>query len=179
MIGFSVPRKLEQVEHPVTEWIAEINLPAAQVAVGTGIPLWQIPGIILPDLGVSRSIGYVYMKDVQFNREPLNAKYRLSDLKKIDKKVRHHFHDDIAVRVTSEDPDDGFKPISGKVQIDMVRGGPGSYSLKMNQSEIGAEIHTLRDGGLLSWPKFCNKCKELRWMHLLTLHVSNINIILL
>ena len=33
-----------QVEHPVTEWIAEINLPAAQVAVGMGIPLWQIPG---------------------------------------------------------------------------------------------------------------------------------------
>lgn len=35
------------MEHPVTEWIAEINLPAAQVAVGMGIPLWQIPGIIL------------------------------------------------------------------------------------------------------------------------------------
>ncbi|KAJ8762694.1 hypothetical protein K2173_011174 [Erythroxylum novogranatense] len=34
-----------QVEHPVTEWIAEINLPAAQVAVGMGIPLWQIPEI--------------------------------------------------------------------------------------------------------------------------------------
>jgi len=34
------------VEHPVTEWIAEINLPAAQVAVGMGIPLWQIPGMI-------------------------------------------------------------------------------------------------------------------------------------
>lgn len=33
-----------QVEHPVTEWIAEINLPAAQVIVGMGIPLWQIPG---------------------------------------------------------------------------------------------------------------------------------------
>ncbi|MCI30600.1 acetyl-CoA carboxylase, partial [Trifolium medium] len=33
------------VEHPVTEWIAEINLPAAQVAVGMGIPLWQIPGV--------------------------------------------------------------------------------------------------------------------------------------
>ncbi|KAI7984320.1 Acetyl-CoA carboxylase 1 [Camellia lanceoleosa] len=108
----------------------------------------------------------------------------------------------VAVRVTSEDPDDGFKPTSGKVQelsfkskpnvwayfsvkasdykdnkihtgwldnriamrvrakrppwylsvvggalyIDMVRGGPGSYRLKMNQSEIEAEIHTLRDG---------------------------------
>ena len=33
------------VEHPVTEWIAEVNLPAAQVAVGMGIPLWQIPEI--------------------------------------------------------------------------------------------------------------------------------------
>jgi len=37
------------VEHPVTEWIAEINLPAAQVAVGMGIPLWQIAGMTLMD----------------------------------------------------------------------------------------------------------------------------------
>ena len=28
---------------------------------------------------VSRSIGDVYMKDVQFNREPLNAKFRLPE----------------------------------------------------------------------------------------------------
>ncbi|CAL5424332.1 unnamed protein product [Camellia sinensis] len=34
---------MHKVEHPVTEWIAEINLPAAQVAVGMRIPLWQIP----------------------------------------------------------------------------------------------------------------------------------------
>ncbi|KAM3395095.1 hypothetical protein P3S68_004100 [Capsicum galapagoense] len=31
----------------------------------------------------------------------------------------------------------------------MVKGGPGSYRLRMNESEIKAEIHTLRDGGLL------------------------------
>lgn len=31
----------------------------------------------------------------------------------------------------------------------MVKRGPGGYRLKMNQSEIEAEIHTLRDGGLL------------------------------
>ncbi|KAI9128499.1 hypothetical protein K1719_001492 [Acacia pycnantha] len=36
-------RDKTEVEHPVTEWIAEINLPEAQVAVGMGIPLWQIP----------------------------------------------------------------------------------------------------------------------------------------
>lgn len=35
------------------------------------------------------------------------------------------------------------------LQISMVRGGPGSYRLRMNESEIEAEIHTLRDGGLL------------------------------
>jgi len=29
-----------QVEHPINEWIAEVNLPAAQVAVRMGIPLW-------------------------------------------------------------------------------------------------------------------------------------------
>lgn len=34
-------------------------------------------------------------------------------------------------------------------QIDMVRGGPGSYKLKLNESSVEAEIHTLRDGGLL------------------------------
>ncbi|KAI8021182.1 Acetyl-CoA carboxylase 1 [Camellia lanceoleosa] len=33
-----------QLQNTVTEWIAEINLPAAQVAMGMGIPLWRIPG---------------------------------------------------------------------------------------------------------------------------------------
>jgi hypothetical protein len=36
----------------------------------------------------------------------------------------------------------------------MVRGGPGSYTLRMNESEIEAEIHTLRDGGLLMQASF-------------------------
>ncbi|CAA0843383.1 Acetyl-CoA carboxylase 1, partial [Striga hermonthica] len=36
-----------------------------------------------------------------------------------------------------------------KYTINMVRGGPGSYKLRMNDSEVEAEIHTLRDGGLL------------------------------
>ncbi|KAJ6997734.1 acetyl-CoA carboxylase 1-like [Populus alba x Populus x berolinensis] len=36
-----------------------------------------------------------------------------------------------------------------KYTIDMVREGPGSYRLRMNESQIEVEIHTLRDGGLL------------------------------
>lgn len=33
-----------QVEHPVTEWIAQFNLPAAQLGICMGIPLWRMPG---------------------------------------------------------------------------------------------------------------------------------------
>lgn len=42
-----------------------------------------------------------------------------------------------------------YNQLSELSQVDMVRGGSGSYRLKMNESEIEAEIHTLRDGGLL------------------------------
>jgi len=34
-----------QVEHPVTEWISGVNLPAAQVLVGMGVPLAAMPEI--------------------------------------------------------------------------------------------------------------------------------------
>lgn len=38
----------------------------------------------------------------------------------------------------------------------MIRGGPGSYRLRLNQSEVEAEIHTLRDGGLLMQASICS-----------------------
>ncbi|KAH7851072.1 hypothetical protein Vadar_006947 [Vaccinium darrowii] len=38
-----------------------------------------------------------------------------------------------------------FNIEGSKYMIDMVRGGPGSYRLRMNESEIEAEMHTLRD----------------------------------
>lgn len=31
----------------------------------------------------------------------------------------------------------------------MTKGGPVSYRLRLNQSEVEAQVHTLRDGGLL------------------------------
>lgn len=34
-------------------------------------------------------------------------------------------------------------------QVDLTKGGPGSYRLRLNGSEVEAEVHTLRDGGLL------------------------------
>lgn len=34
-----------QVEHPVTEGITGVNIPASQLLVGMGVPLWRIPNI--------------------------------------------------------------------------------------------------------------------------------------
>jgi acetyl-CoA carboxylase/biotin carboxylase 1 len=34
-----------QVEHPVTEWISGVNIPACQLLVGMGVPLHRIPDI--------------------------------------------------------------------------------------------------------------------------------------
>ncbi|KAI7996926.1 Acetyl-CoA carboxylase 1 [Camellia lanceoleosa] len=49
------------------------------------------------------------------------------------------------MRVRAERPPWYLSVIGGSLYIDMVRGGPGSYRLKINQSEIEVEIHTLRD----------------------------------
>jgi hypothetical protein len=41
------------------------------------------------------------------------------------------------------------------VQVESIQGGPGSYLLRLNKSEIHAETHTLRDGGLLVQVYMC------------------------
>ncbi|RZC64109.1 hypothetical protein C5167_025853, partial [Papaver somniferum] len=91
-----------QVEHPVTEWIAEVNLPAAQVAVGMGIPLCQISA----------------------------------------ESVRPKGHC-VSVSVTSEDPDDGFKPTGGKVQELSFKRKPSSWAYFSVKS--GGGIHEFSD----------------------------------
>ncbi|XP_062003589.1 acetyl-CoA carboxylase 1-like isoform X3 [Rosa rugosa] len=95
-----------QVEHPVTKWIAEINLLSAQVAVGMGIPLWQIPEI-RRFYGMEHGSGYDAWRKTSVVATPFDFD------KAESKRSKGHC---VAVRVTSEDPDDGFKPASGKVQ---------------------------------------------------------------
>ncbi|KAK3098334.1 hypothetical protein FSP39_018526, partial [Pinctada imbricata] len=85
-----------QVEHPCTEMVADINLPAAQLQVAMGLPLHRL-------------------KDVRqlYDRDP----YGSSEIDFINPGVgpspRGHV---IAARITSENPDEGFKPSSGTVQ---------------------------------------------------------------
>ncbi|VAH23018.1 unnamed protein product [Triticum turgidum subsp. durum] len=95
-----------QVEHPVTEWIADINLPASQVAVGMGIPLYNIPEI-RRFYGVEHGGGYHAWKEISV----VATKFDLDKAQSVRPKSPC-----VAVRVTSEDPDDGFKPTSGKVE---------------------------------------------------------------
>ena len=76
-----------QVEHPCTEMITDINLPAAQLCIGMGIQLSQL-----------QLLGPLYGSNIDLKREV---------------KPRGHV---IACRITSENPDEGFQPGSGTVQ---------------------------------------------------------------
>lgn len=122
-----------QVEHPVTEWIAEINLPAAQVAVGMGIPLWQIPEI-RRFYGKEYGGGYDAWRITSGVATPF-------DFDKAES-IRPKGHC-VAVRVTSEDPDDGFKPTSGKVQELSFKSKPNVWAYFSVKS--GGGIHEFSD----------------------------------
>mmetsp|Transcript_36979 Transcript_36979/g.89793 ORF Transcript_36979/g.89793 Transcript_36979/m.89793 type:complete len:2085 (+) Transcript_36979:524-6778(+) len=84
-----------QVEHPVTEGITGINMPATQLQVAMGIPLYNVPE-------VRRFFGRdMYGTDkIDFMEEWYSP---------VDSHV-------IAARITAENPDEGFKPTSGTIE---------------------------------------------------------------
>jgi len=86
-----------QVEHPVTEGVTDVNLPATQLQVAMGIPLYNMPQI-------RRLYGKedVYAKDDKIDF--LEEEYR---------EIKTHI---IAARITAENPDEGFKPTSGSIE---------------------------------------------------------------
>ncbi|KAJ3603855.1 hypothetical protein NHX12_028596 [Muraenolepis orangiensis] len=85
-----------QVEHPCTEMIADVNLPAAQLQIAMGIPLHRIKDIRM-------LYGEAPWGDSCINFEAPDCA----------PSPRGHV---IAARITSENPDEGFKPSSGTVQ---------------------------------------------------------------
>lgn len=85
-----------QVEHPCTEMITDINLPAAQLQVAMGIPLHRI-----------RCVRVLYGESPWGDNS--------IDFEAPRKKPVPKGHC-IAARITSENPDEGFKPSSGTVQ---------------------------------------------------------------
>ena len=84
-----------QVEHPVTEGITGVNMPATQLQVAMGIPLYNIP-----------EVRKFYGRDPE-GTDPID--FMEDEYTPIDSHV-------IAARITAENPDEGFKPTSGKIE---------------------------------------------------------------
>ncbi|XP_053135859.1 acetyl-CoA carboxylase 2 isoform X3 [Hemicordylus capensis] len=85
-----------QVEHPCTEMIADVNLPAAQLQIAMGVPLHR-------------------MKDIRalYGESPwVDSPISFENPSNVPVPRGHV----IAARITSENPDEGFKPSSGTVQ---------------------------------------------------------------
>uniref|UniRef100_A0A3P9QGK0 acetyl-CoA carboxylase n=1 Tax=Poecilia reticulata TaxID=8081 RepID=A0A3P9QGK0_POERE len=85
-----------QVEHPCTEMIGDVNLPAAQLQIAMGIPLHRIKDI-----------------RVLYGESPWGDSIINFETPDCVPNPRGHV---IAARITSENPDEGFKPSSGTVQ---------------------------------------------------------------
>ncbi|XP_031639002.1 acetyl-CoA carboxylase isoform X2 [Contarinia nasturtii] len=85
-----------QVEHPCTEMVADVNLPACQLQIGMGVPLFRLKDIRL-----------------LYGESPWDSS--IIDFDTPRNKPRPWGHV-IAARITSENPDEGFKPSSGTVQ---------------------------------------------------------------
>ncbi|TBU46750.1 acetyl CoA carboxylase [Dichomitus squalens] len=92
-----------QVEHPTTEMVSGVNLPAAQLQVAMGIPLHRIRHI-RQLYGVEHS----GTSEIDFDMVDPEAST-------LQRKPRPKGHV-IAVRITAENPDAGFKPSSGVLQ---------------------------------------------------------------
>ena len=89
-----------QVEHPTTEMVSGVNLPAAQLQIAMGLPLHRIRDIRLlygVDPSTSNEI------DFDFSKEN-------SQLTQRRPSPKGHT---TACRITSEDPGEGFKPSNG------------------------------------------------------------------
>lgn len=85
-----------QVEHPCTEMVADVNLPALQLQIAMGLPLHRI-----------KDIRALY-KEKPMESTPI-------DFENPSQSPTPHGHV-IACRITAENPDEGFQPGSGTVQ---------------------------------------------------------------
>ncbi|KAL2270555.1 hypothetical protein VTJ83DRAFT_2739 [Remersonia thermophila] len=89
-----------QVEHPTTEMVTGVNLPAAQLQIAMGIPLHRI-----------RDIRLLYGVDPKTATE-IDFEFKNPESEKTQRRPTPKGHT-TACRITSEDPGEGFKPSNG------------------------------------------------------------------
>lgn len=126
-----------QVEHPTTEMITGVNIPATQLMISMGIPLDQI-----------ESIRHLYKLDSDEKGEEIkeengeNGKIKGKEEGKCEKSQNSMENDKnrgkgltfsldrrrppighvVAARITAENPDNGFKPDGGKLSMLTFKG---------------------------------------------------------
>jgi len=89
-----------QVEHPTTEMVSGVNLPAAQLQIAMGLPLHRI-----------RDIRLLYGVDPSGSNE-IDFDFSKEDSQETQRRPTPKGHT-TACRITSEDPGEGFKPSNG------------------------------------------------------------------
>lgn len=120
-----------QVEHPVTEWISGVNIPAAQLLIAQGVPLHAIP-----------DIRRLWGKPSDITSSPSCMQEPSIDFENSEARGAPAGHV-VAVRITAENANAGFKPTSGKVEEIAFRSTPevwGYFSVKG-----GGAIHEFSD----------------------------------
>lgn len=129
-----------QVEHPVTEMVTNVNLPAAQLQVAMGIPLNCIPEI-------RRLYGRsnLYVDTLASTDSSVSIDFDT------EARVEPQGHV-IAARITAENPDVGFQPTAGEVSELNFRSTPdvwGYFSV-----DSSGRVHEYADsqiGHLFAW----------------------------
>ncbi|XP_011499057.1 PREDICTED: acetyl-CoA carboxylase isoform X2 [Ceratosolen solmsi marchali] len=130
-----------QVEHPCTEMVSDVNLPAAQLQIAMGLALHHIKDIRL-----------------LYGESPWGDS--VIDLEQPRNKPQPWGHV-IAARITSENPDEGFKPSSGTVQELNFRSSKNVWGY----FSVGASggLHEFADsqfGHCFSWGEDRNQARE-------------------
>ena len=92
-----------QVEHPVTEMITGVNLPACQLQVAMGVPLHRIP-----------DVRRYYGQEDLYSADRIDFLGEFADPPTRAKQRRTHGHC-VAARITAENPFKGFQPTSGQI----------------------------------------------------------------
>ena len=112
-----------QVEHPVTEWISGVNIPSAQLLIAQGVPLNAIPDIRRLWGRDTEGMDAIDFEDTAA-RQPASGHV-------------------VAVRITAENANAGFKPTAGGVDEISFKSTPevwGYFSVKG-----GGAIHEYSD----------------------------------
>ncbi|XP_063979421.1 acetyl-CoA carboxylase isoform X2 [Diachasmimorpha longicaudata] len=130
-----------QVEHPCTEMVSDVNLPAAQLQIAMGLPLHHIKDIRL-----------------LYGESPWGDSTIDFDQPRHKSQPWGHV---IAARITSENPDEGFKPSSGTVQELNFRSSTNVWGY----FSVGASggLHEFADsqfGHCFSWGEDRNMARE-------------------